>query len=49
MSSKVIQPAARRGVKDFPQTTVNNFAATKFATGNKDEPGRIARVEHGPM
>src|ERR1022692_1782156 len=42
MCSKVIQPGARRGVARSPQPPVNNFAATKFATGNKDKPGRIA-------
>ena len=42
MSSKVIQPAARKVGKSCPQPTVNNFAATKFATGDKSVSGRIA-------
>ena len=42
MYSKVIQPAARREIKRSPQPTVNNFAATKFATGDKSKLGRIA-------
>src|ERR1041385_2089800 len=42
MCSKVIQPAARRHSVKSSQPTVNNFAATKFATGDKSMPGRIA-------
>jgi len=42
MSSKVIQPAARRGLERSPQATVNNFAATTFATGDKSNLGCIA-------
>ncbi len=36
-----IRPRRRRP-KRSPQGTVNNFAATKFATGDKSVPGRIA-------
>ena len=42
MSSKVIQPAARSAIERSAQPTVNNFAGTRFATGDKNKPGRIA-------
>ena len=42
MCSEVIQPGARRERADSPQPPVNNFAATKFAAGDKYDSGRIA-------
>src|SRR5690349_9250455 len=42
MCSEVIAPGARRVLTHSPQPPVNNFAATKLASGDKHDSGRIA-------